>query len=357
MDNTLTQETIQRRPEYVEAREKALLDAIFGSQGESGFSGGLLQSEDLFKIAPYRLAGQMGRDPETGEITGLGAETFGSQYIMQDADQDGVPDFFNRYGDYFGTAKSALESGIGQLGEAEQYFSPAMSAVKSGQGMYNPADYISDYMNPYTENVLSAVEKDIERQGALARNRASADAISRGAFGGSRQAIQAAEVERNILDAKAKASADLRSKGYQSALAASSDAYKNAQTRDLEAGRLMGGLGQSVSQVGSQYGSLAGTTADIGRVYSALQPADIAFMSGVGEADRGYRQNMIDTARMEYQRPTEQAVLPYNYAYGALTGTPSAGVYSSSQQNYSPSTNPYLAGLGAYTTLQGINQA
>ena len=127
---------------------------------------------------------------------------------------------------------------------------------------------------------------------------------------------------------------------------------------------MLGGLGQSVGQLGtaygglgSQYGSLAGTTADIGRVYSALQPADLAFMTGVGEAERAYRQQMIDTARQEYQRPTEQALLPFQFGYGALTGTPSADVYSQTQASYAPPANPFLSGLGAYTTLQGINQA
>jgi hypothetical protein len=126
----------------------------------------------------------------------------------------------------------------------------------------------------------------------------------------------------------------------------------------------MGGLGQSVGQIGTQYGqlggqygSLAGTSADIGRVYSALAPADLSYMSGVGAQERGYRQQMYDTARQEYMRPTEEALLPYSYAYGALGGTPSASVYSEQQSQYASPTNPFYAGLGAYTTLQGINQA
>jgi len=230
--------------------------------------------------------------------------------------------------------------------------------------MYDPSQYVSAYMNPYTENVIQETEKDIERQGNVARQRASADAVGRGAFGGSRQGIQAAEVERSIQDAKAKASADLRARNYDQALSASSGAYQNAATRELEAGRLMGGLGQSVGQIGSQYGTiggqygnLAGTTADIGRVYSALAPADLSYMTGVGAQERGYRQQMYDTARQEYMRPTEQTLLPYSYAYGALGGTPSASVYSTQQSQYAPPTNPFMAGLGAYTTLQGINQA
>ena len=157
---------------------------------------------------------------------------------------------------------------------------------------------------------------------------------------------------------------DLRAKNYAQALASSQEAYQQANLRNLEAGRLMGGLGQSFGQLGSsygtlgsQYGQLGGTTADIGRVYSALAPADLAYMTGVGEAERAYRQQMVDVARQEYQRPTEQALLPYTYAYGALSGTPSAGVYSQTQQSYAPATNPFLAGLGAYTSLQGINQS
>ena len=37
-------ETVQRRPEYIELREKALLDAIFGQYDPNkGFTGGLIQ--------------------------------------------------------------------------------------------------------------------------------------------------------------------------------------------------------------------------------------------------------------------------------------------------------------------------
>tara|TARA_Y100001937_G_C7098912_1_gene321523 strand:+ start:173 stop:1297 length:1125 start_codon:yes stop_codon:yes gene_type:complete len=370
-DNVITQENIKRRPEYIERLEKALLSGIFGTETDGNLSGGLLQDPNMFVVAPYKLAGQTGRDPATGAITGLGLETFASQALMQDSNNDGIPDFIGRYQPYFdvagGASTGGIESlgrGLGALGEAKTFFGPAAQYVSGGRGMFDPSSYVTQYMNPYTEEVINETIADIERQGNVARQRASAEAVGRGAFGGSRQGIQAAEVDRAILDAKAKATADLRARNYDQALAASSQAYQQAATRDLEAGRLLGGLGQSVGQLGTaygglggQYGTLAGTTADIGRVYSALQPADLAFMTGVGEAERMYRQQMIDTARQEFQRPTEQALLPYTYAYGALSGTPSAGVYSDTQQNYYEATNPFIGGLGAYTTLQGVNQA
>ncbi len=390
----------QQRPEYIERLEKALLGQIFGTENESGaLTGGILDAAaypNLFRVAPYKMAGQTGRaEPirfddivdnagnvigkkpiyaegvQPGDITGLGLETFAAQALSQDSNNDGIPDFMGRYTPYFETAGGAatggieaLGRGLGTVGEAKTFFGPAAQYVSGGRGMYDPDDYVSQFMSPYTDDVIDEVEKDIERQGNVARNTARAKAVGAGAFGGSRQGVQAAEIERSILDAKSKAAADLRNKSYTQALAASQDAYQQGATRNLEAGRLMGGLGQSVGQLGSQfgslggqYGTLAGTTADIGRVYSALQPADLAFMTGVGENERAYRQQMIDTARQEYQRPTEQALLPFQFGYGALTGTPSAGIYSETQASYAPPANPFLSGIGAYTTLQGINQA
>ena len=401
-----TSETIARRAPYIEAREKALFDELFGSfdEGSGTFSGGLLDAElypELFTIPQYEIAGQMGRDPETGAITGiqydeegnvvegtgLGAETFASQVMATDANKDGIPDWLGRAQQYFDSGEDLLgitegsdgakqqfadaadvlkdaKSYYGDVGAADQ---SAVDLLQSGAGVYDPSstDYgVSKFMSGYTDDVLGEVEKDIERQGATARNRAAAQAAKAGAFGGSRQGIQEAEIERNILDAKAKASADLNQKAYDQALQASMGAYEKGQTRNLEAGRLMGGLGQSYGSIGTSMGGLgaqqagaAGTAADIGRVYSSLSPADLAFMTGVGQQERQYRQDVIDTERMEGLRGTEQAMYPINVAMNLMQGMPSASVTSQYQTNYAPSANPMVSGLGAYTAMQGINQS
>ena len=103
-------------------------------------SGGIIQDPNLFRVAPYQMAGQIGRDPETGAIVGLGPETFASQFVMEDLDNDGRPDFLERYSDFFDTAGdatksgvSAIESGIGQIADAEGYFPTAKTAVQAGQ--------------------------------------------------------------------------------------------------------------------------------------------------------------------------------------------------------------------------------
>ena len=157
--------------------------------------------------------------------------------------------------------------------------------------------------------------------------------------------------------------ADLyRSMGLSSA-EAQTKALSDEKTRSLEAGRLYGGLGQALgtigssqADVGSQYGNLAATGADIGRVYSALTPADMSFMYNLGGAERTYDQQGIDIGRQEAMRGTEQALMPYNYAYGALSGTPSASVSNQYTTNPSYTVNPFIAGVGAYSTLQGVRQ-
>lgn len=371
-----TIEQIQRRPEYLETLEKGLLDAILGryvpgTGGQPGtFEGGIIRQPGLFAIPQYQMAGQTPTvyDPATGQYTSFGLESFVQESLKADANANGIPDFMERYQPFFGQAGEyvtgggeALYRGLGSLGEAASFFGPAAGYVTSGAGMYRPQDYISEFMSPYTEEVIQRSMADIEREGDVARQRAAAQAVGAGAFGGSRQGLQAAEVERAILDTKAKQAAQLRQAGYGQALESSQNAYQQAQTRALEAGRLLGGLGQSFGQLGSQYGTLGsqygqlgGTTADIGRVYSALAPADLATMYGYGEAERQYRQQQLDVARQEQMRPLEQALLPYNYAYSVLSGTPSASLYSQYTSQTQPATNPYLAGLGAYTALQGV---
>ena len=182
----------QRRPEYIERLEKALLGGIFGDEDSEGvLQDGLLQDPNLFRVAPYKMAGQTGRAQpirfedivddagevvgqrpiyaegvQPGDITGFGLETFAAQALSQDLNNDGVPDFMGRYTPYFETAGGAatggieaLSRGLGTVGEAKTFFGPAAQYVSGGRGMYDPSQYVSSYMSPYTSEVIDEVEK------------------------------------------------------------------------------------------------------------------------------------------------------------------------------------------------------
>ena len=160
--------TITRRPDYLELREKALLDAIFGDYDPNTktFSGGLIQDPEYFKIPEYKMAGQYGRDPVTGQITGFGLETFGSQFLQEDsrgaydpvtqtfaAGPDRIPDFMQRTDPYFSQAQTALQEGLG--------------AFKDAKALLTDEQKVVDFMNPYTEQVIEEVEKDISAFGIV----------------------------------------------------------------------------------------------------------------------------------------------------------------------------------------------
>ena len=272
---------------------------------------------------------------------------------------DGAKQQFDAAGDVLADAKAYY----GDVGEGDA----AVDLLRSGTGMYDPSsgEYgVDKFMGGYDDNVLAQVEKDIERQGDVSRKKAADQAIAAGAFGGSRQGIQAAEVERNIADAKAKASANLRQQAYDKALAASQTAFEKGQTRDLEAGRLMGGLGQSYGGIGTAMGGLggqmsgaAGTSADIGRVYGAMSPADLEFMRSQGELERQYRQDQIDTGRLEDMRLTEEYLYPIQVGMNFMTGNPAANLSSTYANTYAQQpgvADAMMGGLGGYTTMQGI---
>jgi hypothetical protein len=60
-------------------------------------------------------------------------------------------------------------------------------------------------------DVIQQQYQDIQRQGDIQKQGANAQAVGSGAFGGSRQGIQQAEINRNVLDQQARTGSQLRS--------------------------------------------------------------------------------------------------------------------------------------------------
>ena len=68
-------------------------------------------------------------------------------------------------------------------------------AVTAGSG----TNIASNYMNPYLQNVLTPQLDELRRQYDISGNQLNAKAASQGAFGGSRNALQSAENDRNMM--------------------------------------------------------------------------------------------------------------------------------------------------------------
>jgi hypothetical protein len=76
---------------------------------------------------------------------------------------------------------------------------------------------LNPYLNQYEDQVVNQTIGDIDRARQMQQNQNNAAAVSAGAFGGDRQAIQRAETDRNALETTARQVGQLRQGGYESA--------------------------------------------------------------------------------------------------------------------------------------------
>tara|TARA_R100001510_G_C7651090_1_gene208703 strand:- start:185 stop:1102 length:918 start_codon:yes stop_codon:yes gene_type:complete len=298
---TQTVEQVQRLAPYLEGLEKRLLGTAFGEfDGETQTSPGLLDS--AINLPQQRVAGL---DPLQQQAFALAPQMFGA-----------YAPFIRGAGGQTGAGAAALAGGLGMLAD--------------------PTRSISMFMNPYEQQVIDQTMADIARAGDIQRQGLGAKAVGAGAFGGSRQAIAESELGRNVLDRQARAAAQLRQGGFKDALTASQ-----------RAAQLMGGLGQA-------YGQLAGTTADIGRVGSELGRADLGMLSQLGDVGRRYQQQVIEAERQNQLQQVQEPFTRLQLGQQLLKGTPSTNLSSTFKSTTTPDTNPFLAGIGAYTALQGV---
>jgi len=290
--STVTQ--ISRLPPFLEGLEKRLLQTAFGEfDGETQKSPGLLDSP--LGLPQFQIAGL---DPLQQQAFAMAPQLVGSY----------APFISGASGQTLG-GQAALGAGLGMLAD--------------------PAAAVDTFMNPYQSSVID----EINRQAQIGKTKRDAAAVRGGAFGGSRQGIVDAEAEGRRL----AAIGDAQRKGFQDALTAS---QKSAQ--------LMGGLGQA-------FGTLAGTTADIGRVQSELGRADLGMLSGLGEIGRTFQQQQLDAQRQNILQQQQDPFTRLELGQSLLKGMPSGDLSSTFKSVTTPSTNPFLAGVGAYTALQGIS--
>ena len=197
----------------------------------------------------FRRAGETGGIGGYQALAGLGRGTLGS----------GVGTLGQAVG-ALGTAEGFLDDGRGAIGQAGQTLQgsfgqfgggPGYTAQQFGAGPaydaqgFDPAS-ASAFFNPFEDVAVQQALSDIRRQGNIASNQLSADAVQAGAFGGSREGIQRGELERNILEQQGRTAAGMRQAGYESALQRAQADFADQERRQ-----------QLESQFGTQFGQQA----------------------------------------------------------------------------------------------------
>lgn len=161
---------------------------------------------------------------------------------------------------------------------------------------------VSRFMNPYEDQVVQQVLRDVREQGSVADQRQRANAIASGAFGGSRSRLQASELAEAQRLAELDAVAQLRRGGYGEAMGQAANAFENQQRRQAGAagqlGNIAGGLGslagqqatagQNLSNQLANFGMSGGTAlGNLGSTLSNLGQIRGGALSGLGSAIQG----------------------------------------------------------------------
>jgi hypothetical protein len=251
------------------------------------------------------------------------ASRFGSQGAMYGEQAAGLAPAAQRYG------QNAADIGMGGLGYGAQgagYGAEAASRAQQGYGagaqfaqQATDPNAVKNYMSPYMQNVVDYQKQSAVRDFQKGQGMRQAGAVAKGAFGGSRQAIENAEAQRNL---------NSQLQGIEATGA--QEAFKNAQAQQ-QFGANLGLQGLQAGYQGSGMG-IQGAQAGLSGLGTAMQGQQ-AGLAGLGQAGSLYGQGM----------------------QGAQTGLSGVGQYLSGAQTGLAGTAQGMQ--GAQTGLQGVGQA
>ena len=288
------------------------------------------QTEALRRMTGYT-------DPETGEVvyeSGIGA-----------------------YKDYLDKAESTYDKGIASLDAStaqydplgqiqyDESVDPATGEVVrtprlDAQGNPVRTGGYKDFYDPFVEDVIDATYADIDRAGAIENVGQRAQSVGAGAFGGSRQALQESELQRNLIDQKARTGSQLRSAAYTGAQNQAQSAFENQQKRGQNAGQLFQGLGTGIGALGEATQSLGMT--------------DINSLFNVGQLEQNQLQKEYDVQRAGQLEEAYEPFSRFSYMRDILSGVPSSGtsLAAAATPQASPMSN-VMAGANIYGGAQG----
>jgi len=252
---SLTEQIVRESPE-VEARKLGLLDSAkaLATMPVGGFqydaSGNPILENVIDPITGLPLQDEEGnviqRPVRAGlpqqQIAGLSPQ---QQRAIQ-VGESGVGSF----APFLASALQSQAAGLGTLGQAATAFTDIGTAPTMEQ--------IQPFMNPYQQ----AVQDEINRAFNIAQQSAAAQAIDAGAFGGDREGVQRAELERNRASALAQAQAQAflnaqnqlgaRQQTSAAGLASIAPEYSRFGTQQAALGQAsQGATGQDINTFGS----------------------------------------------------------------------------------------------------------
>ena len=222
-------------------------------------------------------------------------------------------------------AVSGVGAGTGVAGY--QPFLDQASALR-GPGAGTGAGSVSEYMSPYTTNVIQAMQDqmaDVKAQQDIARN---AQAVGAGAFGGARQGVQQSVADTEYNRMVGQMVAQQQAMAYQQGA--------GARQQDLQ------------------------TNLGIAQLQPQLAQQNVQGIMGLGQQEQQYRQAMADTQAQQKQMALYEPYQRYGFFGEQLTGLMGGypgGTRMTMQPSQSPMSQALGMGLGAAGLYAGMKRA
>ena len=265
----------------------------------------------------------------------------------------GLSSLYGNLGAQAGQGYANLSGGAGERG--------AQIGQSLGQ-MSTDAAAQQAYMNPYVQNALNPQLAEIQRQYDVTGTQQQGNATKSGAFGGSREALMAAENQRNAGLAKNLAIGQGYEKAFTNAQEQMRAANQAALTGNQQA---LSGYGQAGSQAlqgygmgltgAGQAGQMANQLANIGGQQLQAQQGIYGLQNQYGGQQQAQEQQKINQQIQDYATAQQYPQQQLAFMNAMIRGLP---LQTSTTQGYQapPSALSQIGGLGT-TALAGYKLA
>ena len=267
-----------------------------------------------------------GLKPYTPYSTNMNDYVAGFSPLQQQA--QGAAGNLQMPGQYGQANQFATASGLGSLGTATN----AAGAGNQYMQMAQDPNAIKNFMNPYLQQTLDPALAELRRQYGISGTQEQSQATGAGAFGGSREALMAAENQRNLGTAQSQMIGSAYDKAFQQA--------QQAQQFGSNLG-LQGN--QAALQGYGQAGQAAGALGSLGSQQLAGQQSIIGTQNQIGAQQTAAEQQKINQAIQDYATAQQYPLMELGVMSNMTRGLPLSA----------PTTSMYQAQPSAGTQLLG----
>ena len=232
----------------------------------------------------------------------------------------------------FTPEERAAQAGIVSLVGASQPSFDIARGLTAAAAMEDTAPAIQSRMSPYMQNVVDIQKREAQRDADIRRQQLAAQAVGARAFGGSRDAIQQAEFDRNLQQQLA----DIQATGSQAAFQQAQQSLANLRQRQMGAGQQMAGLGTAQQA-------------------SAMK--ELGALAGVGEQQRQQQQKALDLGFQQFREEQTYPEASLQQYQSIIRGFPISPTTTQTQQAILPQPSLSQQLIGGAGALAGLGIA